>query len=136
MNITLAVAALAFTAGTVSAQTALKAEIPFAFHVGNQTMQPGEYRVRVLSGPSGTPLFSLNNVALNRTVLAVPPSRSMPAKVWRADAGAKLNFACTNGYCELAQVWTGTGDGYNFRTAGHNSETRIAEVALKYDRGN
>ena len=40
MNMTLAVAALTLAAGTASAQT-VKAEIPFAFRVGGQIMQPG-----------------------------------------------------------------------------------------------
>ena len=81
MNMTLAVAALTLAAGTVSAQT-MKAEIPFAFHVGNKVMQPGEYHVSRLSGYTGTSVWKLSNVDAKQSVLMVPVHRAAPSKEW------------------------------------------------------
>ena len=134
MNMTLAVAALTIAAGTVSAQT-MKAEIPFAFRVGKQVMQPGEYRVSVLPSYSGTAVWRLANFDSKQTVLVLSMNRTAPSKEWSDARLAKLSFACGDGPCALTRLWTGEGDAYNFHSArGKDGEPHIAEITLRSGR--
>ncbi len=131
MHMTLAVAAFALAAGTVSAQT-MKAEIPFAFRVGNQVMQPGEYRVRLVSNSSSSPLLSLANFDAGRTVLLMATNRNAePMK----GGLPKLSFSCGEGPCTITGVSMGRGYTLNFPAArGKNGEPRLAEILLRPER--
>ena len=134
MNMTLAVAALTVAAGTASAQT-MKAEIPFAFRVGKQVMQPGEYRVNVRYTNAGSQLLYVATREGNRTVVLSPAYRKDAPKDWTAAGLPKLSFACGEGPCTIERVWTGDGDALNFYTPrGKNGEPRIAEIILRPDR--
>jgi hypothetical protein len=134
MNMTLAVAALAVAAGTVSAQT-MKAEIPFAFRVGKQVMQPGEYRVTVKYTNSGSQLLYVATREGDHTVLLAPAYRKDAPKDWTAAGLPKLSFACGEGPCTINRVWTGDGDALNFSTPrGKNGEPHISEIILRPDR--
>ena len=134
MNMTLAVAALALAAGTVSAQT-MKAEIPFAFRVGKQVMQPGEYRVRLVSNSSSSPIVSLANFGADRTVLLMATNRSEVSKEWRAAGLAKLSFTCGEGPCTITGIWMGQGSAFNFPAfRGKNGEPHLAEIVLRPER--
>ena len=133
-KMTMMVAALAMTAGTVSAQT-LKAEIPFAFRVGKQVMQPGEYRLSVVPNRSGAPMFTLASYDTQHSVFVLPSIRTTPSKEWMAAGLAKLSFACTDGSCALTRLWTGEGDAYTFYpTRGKDGEMRIAELTMRPER--
>ena len=136
MNMTLAVAALTFAAGTVSAQTIMTAEIPFAFHVGKQLMQPGQYRVQRVASPAGNSAFALHNEASHRTLLALPTNQSAPSKLWKLDPRPKLSFRCSEaGGCQLAQLSTIDGAAYDLPTAsGRNGDVRMAEIVLHVTR--
>ncbi len=134
MNITLAVAALAVAAGTVSAQT-MKAEIPFAFRVGNEVMQPGVYRVRLVSNSSSSPLLSLADFDADRTVLLMATNRNQAPKEWKVAGLPKLSFTCGEGPCTITSVWMGQGDTLNFPGArGKNGEPHLAEIVLRPER--
>ena len=131
-NITLAVAVLVVAAGSASAET-MKAEIPFAFHVGKQLMEPGAYHVRLMDGPSGNRVFALSSDAGKQTMLTLP-TQSTPPQQWKSDLSPKLRFRCTDGYCELAQLWTGD-DAFEFHMSGsRNSDVQIAEILLRPER--
>jgi hypothetical protein len=131
-NMVLAIAVLGMAAGTVSAQT-MKAEIPFAFRVGKQVMQPGEYLVRLLPNVSSTSVFTLANVDAHKTVILVPSNRSVPPK---ASAWAsKLRFECGDGPCTLARVSTGDGNAYDFHSKrARDGEMRVAEITMRPER--
>ena len=132
LNITLAVAALAVAAGTASAQT-MKAEIPFAFRVGNRVMQPGEYRITMTNG--STPILNLLNIERHQAVLLSTAYLNDVPKQWAAEGLAKLAFLCGEGPCTVSQVWTGTGYALSFKTPrGKNGEPHIAEIVLRRDR--
>jgi hypothetical protein len=134
MNMTLAVAALVLAAGTVSAQT-MKAEIPFAFRVGQQVMQPGEYRVRLVSNSSSSPLLTLANFDADRTVLLMATNRIQMSKEWKLAGLPMLSFACGEGPCTITGVSMGRGYTFNFPSArGKNGEPRLAEVVLRPER--
>uniref|UniRef100_Q01W58 Intracellular proteinase inhibitor BsuPI domain-containing protein n=1 Tax=Solibacter usitatus (strain Ellin6076) TaxID=234267 RepID=Q01W58_SOLUE len=134
MNMTLAVAALALAAGTVSAQT-MKAEIPFAFRVGNQVMQPGEYRVRLVSNTSSSPVLSLADFDGGNTALLVATTRSEASMEWKAAGFSKLRFSCGEGPCTITGIWMGQGSTFNFPAVrGKNGEPHLAEIVLKPER--
>ena len=124
INMTLAVAALTLAAGTVSAQT-MKAEIPFAFRVGGQVMQPGSYRVSILSGTSSTRIVRLTGDNVVRTTLASETSYSDVPSAWTVEASPKLRFACDDGPCTLTSLFVGTGSPLEFRS-GRCQERRAA----------
>ena len=132
MNITLAVATLAVAAGTVSAQT-MKAEIPFAFRVGNRVMQPGQYRIIVTSG--STPLLNLLNIDRHEAVLLSTAYLNDVPMRWSAAGLPKLSFLCGEGPCTVSQAWTGEGYALSFQAPrGKNGEPHIAEIVLRRDR--
>ena len=133
MNMTLAVAALALAAGTLSAQT-MKAEIPFAFRVGRQVMQPGEYRVNFLPGNTGAHVVKVTNNDVRRAVLLVPIYTDT-SKTWMAAGMPQLRFACSEGPCTLISLWTGDGETLAF-SAGRmkNGDPRISEITLRSER--
>jgi hypothetical protein len=135
MNMILAVTAVAAAAGTVSAQT-MKAEIPFAFRVGKQMMQPGEYRVRLFSNASGSPLLSLADFDAGRTVLLVATNRNPVPEEWKAAGLPKLSFTCGEGPCTITSVWMGQGSTFNFPAArGRAGEPHLAEIVLRPEHG-
>ena len=136
MNMILAVAALAVAAGTASAQMMMKAEIPFAFRVGKQVMQPGEYRVRVFRNTSSTPILSLADFDADRTVLLMATNRNPVPEAWKTAGLPKLSFTCGEGPCTVTGVWMGQGYIFNFPAArGKNAESHLAEIVLRPEHG-
>jgi hypothetical protein len=137
MNMTLAVAALAIAAGTLSAQT-MKAEIPFAFRVGGQLLQPGTYRVNLnRSGGGGVQLLSVSSYEQKRTVMAMPTNSNSASKEWLMAGTPKLRFACGEGACALMRVWTGEGQAADLHiNRGKDGEMHIAEITMRPDRAN
>jgi hypothetical protein len=119
-------AAALVAAGAASAQTAMKADIPFAFQAGGKMMAAGTYEVN-LRGPVG------NMVVIRRykheAVFATPVNRK-EGKV----ENAKLVFSCVHGTCSLAQIWPGaSGSGLEFRTPklARGEEASLAVIPLR-----
>src|SRR5689334_12270939 len=108
IQMTLATAALTLAAGMASAQ-GMKAEIPFSFRVGNQVMQPGEYRVSILSNYSGNPIVSVASVATLKRVMLAPAVRGDAPREWKAENLPKLSFLCGEGPCSISRMWMGDG---------------------------
>jgi hypothetical protein len=131
---TLAVAALTIAAGVASAQN-LKAEIPFAFRVGKQVMQPGEYQISLLSSNTGSLVLRLANVDVRRTALVIPSYRNDVSKEWASSGLPRMSFTCGEGPCVISRLWTGEGDAFNFFSGrGKDGELRISEIVLRPDR--
>jgi hypothetical protein len=113
----------------------MKAEIPFAFHVGKQVMQPGEYRVSLVPSAGGFALWQLANYDSHQATLVMAESRTAPSKEWAAARTAKLSFTCGDGPCTLNRIWSGDGDAYQFRTPrGKDGEPHIAEITMRPER--
>ncbi len=125
-KIMMAVAALAL-AGVASAQS-LRADIPFAFQVGDKLMAPGPYLVYV-NNSSGTELFRLYNVEEKQGALTLADFKQDPAKEWKADGKPRLAFECAS-RCALSEIWTGSGSqiSYRMHTPKTHEEVRVAVV--------
>ena len=90
MNCMIAVAALAVTAGSASAQV-LRAEIPFAFRAGNTLMAPGAYDLNMAVSPSRT-YFLLRNAETKRSVMLANFNVGDVTKSWKAKRLPTLGF--------------------------------------------
>ncbi len=135
--VTTAAAVLIMTAGVASAQNIMKAEVPFAFHVGGNVMEPGTIRVQVMGGNSGIRALMVNNYAAGRSYIVLPKSVGDAPKSWVASGVSKLAFDCSSGTCILAKAWNGAGSAYEFYSAKtKGGETMLTEIVMTPDRGN
>ena len=122
-NMMIAAAALVVTAGMAKAQ-AIKAEVPFSFHVGGKLMPAGEYSVNSQSGPSDR-VFNLVNADAHSSVFTLP---------YQIDANkggdAKLVFECSGANCALVKMSAGTGLTYGFSHPkwAKGEDTRVAVI--------
>jgi len=131
-----AAAALLVTAGVASAQEPMKAEVPFAFHVGSKVMEPGTIRVRMLSGTNGSHAMIVNNYAARRAYIVLPKQVGDAPKSWLASGEAKVAFDCSTGTCVLAKSWAGQGNAYDFYGPKiKGGETMLTEIVMKADKG-
>ena len=118
----LAAAALVVAAGTASAQT-FKAEVPIAFTVGNKTMAPGSYDVR-LDSRSGTQMVVVRNSSTHTSAVLASPVRADASKAWVAAGNPMIAFECAGGSCRLSKLWTGSGSSeLHFQTPKSHGET-------------
>jgi hypothetical protein len=130
-----AAAVLMVTAGVASAQQgSMKAEVPFAFSVGNNVVEAGTIQVRLLHSGSTAVIVSNYNAKSNYIVLA--KSAGDAPKTWIASGEAKLGFDCTEGACILVRAWSGEGKSYEFRgPKTRRGEVLLTEIVMKPDRG-
>ena len=132
-----AAAALIMTAGTASAQSPMKAEIPFAFSVGNKVVEPGTYRIGFVSRMTSNVILRVDNVDTKSTHMMLPQASSGPSAKWLAGGAPRLAFDCSSGACVLKQVWFGDGPAYQLsspKTRG--GEMRLTEIVMTPDSGN
>ena len=94
---TTAAAVLMATAGVASAQGVMKAEVPFAFHVGSQVMEPGTIRLRFLNTNRTTDAMIVSNYDAKRAYTVLPQSLRDAPKDWVASGAAKLRFRLQHG---------------------------------------
>ena len=126
-----AAAVLMIGAGVASAQTAMKAEIPFAFSAGGKVTAPGTYEVHSLRGSSGTATFRLRDTTTGHAYLLMPNLNSDAPKDWRANGSPRMGFDCSTGACVLRKVWFGEGYAYEFSGPKMKSgEVQLTEILL------
>jgi hypothetical protein len=134
---TTAAAVLMITAGASSAQSVMKAEVPFAFHVAGKVMEPGTVRVQLLNR-SGAGIVAVRNDVTKRGYIVLPKSIGDAPKQWVASGSPILGFDCSTGACFLAKVWAGTGSAaytmYPPKTK--SGEVQLTEIVMTLDRGN
>ena len=121
-----AAAVLMIGAGVASAQDAMKAEIPFAFSVGGQVTEPGNYQVRMVPGSSATKILGLYNATTHRTYMVAAMVQSDAPNNWKATGAPRAAFDCSTGACSLRKVWFGEGNAYEF----HGPKTKSGEMQL------
>ena len=130
-----AAAVLMLTAGVASAQGLMKAEVPFAFHVGGKVVEPGTIRVKMLPGNTSNWAMIVSNYDAKRAYIALPKSVGDAPKNWVASGAAKIAFDCSTGACMLAKVWYGEGHAYEFYGPKTRSgETLLTEIVLIPDK--
>ena len=126
-----AAAIVVLAAGSASAQT-LKAEIPFAFRVGNAMMAPGSYQVQ-LSATGHEHFLVFRNSDTRASAAAQFQAGDVP-KAWKARGTATIAFECSGARCSLLNMWTGSGNtmGYDFHSPAHRpgGETRMTEIRM------
>jgi hypothetical protein len=102
LKLTIAAAFVAVATGIASAQ-AMKADIPFAFRVGEKVMAPGSYRVSMEGGNANVlRLFQFKG----DSVMTLTRAGSVPSKEWK-QTGYVLAFECTGNRCSLTTVYNG-----------------------------
>ena len=129
-NSLLAAVAL-IAAGSASAQTVLKVEIPFAFRAGDTLMAPGNYRIVV--NPAGSPAIRLHNDSARGSAM-LQALLGDAAKDWVKAGVPKLGFECVESNCSLASVWTRGRDAMYFQRYGNaraNAKVEIVTLDLK-----
>ena len=133
-----AAAALIMTAGTASAQSVMKVDVPFAFSVGNTVVEPGTYRVGMVSRMTSNMVLRVDNVDTKSTHMILPKASSNPSAKWLASGTARLAFDCSTGACVLKQVWFGEGSqAYQLGAPKkHAGEMQLTEILMKSDSGN
>jgi hypothetical protein len=131
-----AAAVLMVTAGVASAQSVLRAEVPFAFHVGSKVMEPGTIQMRLVHGITGATVLFVGNNDAGRSYMLLPKSEDLAPRRWIESGQAKLAFDCTSGACILVRVWTGAGPAYEFYGPKTRSgEVLLTEIVMKSDKG-
>jgi hypothetical protein len=127
----IAAATLVTAAGSASAQTTLKAEIPFTFRAGTSMLAAGSYNV-VMYHSSGAGYFVLRNRDNQQSVILAHYVAEDAPKAWRASRAPRLGFECAGDRCVLRQAWTGDEEpAYRFRGPKLGDEpTRIAEIRM------
>ena len=132
LNYLFAAAALAAVASSASAQSLMKAEIPFTFHAGQSLMDPGSYWVKMPEGSSS--YMTLRNIDTGKTVLAV---YSSPQETGGRESLPRLTFACAGSRCILQQVWPGgLGRGYNLQAPKLARGEAVVARHVKLTKGN
>ena len=133
-----AAAALIMTAGTASAQSLMKAEVPFAFSVGNKVVEPGTYRIGIVSPMTSNVILRVDNVDTKSTHMMLPQASSGPSAKWLAGGAPRLAFDCSTGACALKQIWFGESHPA-YQLSGpktHGGEMRLTEIVMTPDNGN
>jgi hypothetical protein len=108
---------------TLSAQSQkAAATIPFAYHVGQQTLSAGKYIVQQTNSPG---ILQLRDNTSGHAIF-VPV---LPADTGKTES--KLTFSCYSGDCSLSQIWM-AGDVYSLRTKSFPREAKnqLGVVAL------
>ena len=129
-----AAAVLMMTAGVVSAQSLMKAEVPFAFSVGNKVVEPGTYQVGLVSGLNNSVLH-VYNVKAGSGYLLVAQSRGDASRQWIASGLPRIGFDCSTGACILTKIWFGHGSAYQlYRPKTKGGEMLLTEIVMKPDK--
>lgn len=125
-SFTMLMLTLALAAVTAQAQSAneMKADIPFRFVIGNQTLPAGEYIIRYVNQDSGKTalLFKSRDGRTNRIVNMMPAQKSEPLEK------TSLVFNQYGENCFLSEVWT-SGSSYGLALPKSNAERRERELA-------
>ena len=103
-SLTIAMGLAALTTGIAAAQS-MKADIPFAFRVGEKAMPAGTYQLSFTGDLRA--MLIVRNSETKTVAMVVPTSSTMAPKAWTAGTVPMIGFACGTGRCALAQLWNG-----------------------------
>jgi hypothetical protein len=121
----IAAAALVVAAGSASAQS-FKAEVPVAFKVGNKTMAPGSYDIRMTETGAGATIV-VRNRNENTAAVLIPNVKGDAPKAWQEAGDPKLAFGCSDGTCTLRSIWNGS-DSFAYKLPAPKAARDLASV--------
>jgi hypothetical protein len=90
---------LSFGAIAVSAQTSLRATVPFSFQLPHAQMPPGDYTVQQLS--PGSPMIVFRNWRANKGAMVMTSGLIGDSR----NESPRLVFRCAGNQCALSEVW-------------------------------
>jgi hypothetical protein len=90
---------LGFGAIAVSAQTSLRATVPFSFQLSHSQMPPGDYTVQQLS--PGSPMIVFRNWRASKGAIVMASGPIGDSH----DDRPRLVFRCAESHCALSEVW-------------------------------
>ena len=135
-NLMVAAATLVVAANVASAQTMMKADIPFAFRANGKVMAAGEYRVKLDKGTTGMPYLFLHRDGGPDASLAQARVPHDAPKAWRETGNAVLSFQCGEKLCSLTGVWSGGQEpAYVISAPKTDEPTHMALVNLLPEKG-
>jgi hypothetical protein len=124
----MAAAAMAVVAGGASAQTTLKAEVPFAFRTAGGRLDAGSYEMLVKDK-----IICLRNVGTKKTTMARVAYPLDIRKEWKNDLDVpRIAFECAGSDCGLLAIYAGDRSpalGFDGLRGKHH-EAQIAMVPL------
>jgi len=139
-----AAATLVAAAGSASAQTLMKAEIPFTFRTGATVLPAGTYRISSVYQSSGQVMFRLGSFDGRHAVLLVPRASGDARETWAESGNPVLTFECGVSRCALVGLWTGPETpayvlprpklGRDGQARLSREPARIATVAMRVDK--
>ena len=113
---TLTAALLTLVTATAYGQTnTMTANIPFAFHAVGSNLPAGRYQI----APAilGSRIMAVRNLDTGKTVYAPSKDPITESVLGSRDANPRLVFQCRGEEnCSLAKLWSGAGQGLEFRT--------------------
>ena len=106
------------------AQYATRANVPFAFQVGNTAMPAGEYQIqRTLMGSGTTQqIRRVDSTSSEFISTSVVDSRDK-------NVDPKLIFHCYSGDCFLTEIWAESGHGWKVVESRREKELAQAQVS-------
>ena len=112
-------------------QTALRADVPFAFHVPGGGVDAGHYNIRLENGGIGKIVTVYNNGSHHSALAVTFPLYAKSGEPIQP----RLVFRCADTGCALSEVWTG-GGGYGVTQAKPRAHEYLASIPLTVQKGN
>jgi hypothetical protein len=109
MHLLLATATMMVASTAASAQSALKAEIPFRFRVAGVAMEPGVYEVIPTNAESHFLVRAVNHRA---AVFVSPTIKENVPREWQKGRTGMMEFTCGAEACDLLRIWSGIPGNY------------------------
>jgi hypothetical protein len=125
-NVMLA-AVLTMAASTVLSAQSMRAEIPFSFRAGNGVMGPGSYEVTAAPGEHW---FVLRNFDDRKAVIVLAGPGEDAPRAWKDSGTGMLQFACSEGTCNLLRLWSGEGSQSHVFSVPKTVDGRPARLAV------
>lgn len=124
-TVLLAAAGLVVSTAVVDGQTRVGGDVAFSFQTTAGVQPAGRYRMTPTA--PGSDMMQLDNMSTGKTVMFAFGHREVGPR----DGRARLVFHCNGTDCALAEMWTGAGDGWTFRTP-RVKEAQTERVAVVY----
>jgi hypothetical protein len=120
-----------FLGTTAFAQTTMRADVPFGFHVSGGGVDAGNYLIHVENGGTGKVVTIYNNDSHHSALAVTFQLFAKPGEAIRP----RLVFRCGGTGCALSEVWTLDG-GYGIQQGKPRAHEYLASIPLTVQHGN